>query len=294
MKKLNLFVRFNLIYCLFIILWGAWVRLSGSGAGCGEHWPLCDGEVVPLAPDYEKLIEYTHRFTSGIFGITILWLTIWGARLKELAPAGKKYFYGALFFTITEALIGAVLVKKGLVADNTSIARAWVMGFHLVNTFFLVGCLVGADFFTRERINKASVKIQWPWIISIVLILFVGATGAIAALGDTFFPSETLIEGIRKDFARDSSLLIRLRIFHPIFAVAASALLLNLVLADYGKTKDDRHFIILIISALALGALNWLLMAPHWLVLIHLFTANLFWIMTLRQIFFRKYGEEYV
>ena len=37
-------------YNLLVIVWGAYVRASGSGAGCGNHWPLCNGVVVPNAP----------------------------------------------------------------------------------------------------------------------------------------------------------------------------------------------------------------------------------------------------
>ena len=53
---------------LLVILWGAWVRITGSGAGCGEHWPDCNGQVVPRDPGVETLIEFTHRATSGRMG----------------------------------------------------------------------------------------------------------------------------------------------------------------------------------------------------------------------------------
>ena len=51
----------NLFYCLFVILWGAFVRASGSGAGCGAHWPLCNGVLVPQSPALATIIELTHR-----------------------------------------------------------------------------------------------------------------------------------------------------------------------------------------------------------------------------------------
>ncbi|MBX0327493.1 COX15/CtaA family protein [Oscillochloris sp. ZM17-4] len=56
----------NLGYNLLVILWGAFVRASGSGAGCGAHWPLCDGQVIPQAPGAEQLVEFSHRLTSGL------------------------------------------------------------------------------------------------------------------------------------------------------------------------------------------------------------------------------------
>src|SRR5690606_14050623 len=44
-----------------VILQGAVVRATGSGAGCGSHWPTCNGQVIPLAPTLETGIEFSHR-----------------------------------------------------------------------------------------------------------------------------------------------------------------------------------------------------------------------------------------
>lgn len=292
MKNFKLLVNINLIFCLFIILWGAWVRLSGSGAGCGEHWPLCDGEVIPMAPDIKKLIEFTHRITSGLFGITVLLMSIWAYKLKSINSLAKKSAMASLIFTIIEALIGAVLVKKGLVADNSSIARAWVMGLHLVNTFFLVGSLVLTNFYTSFDGEKKCQKISNYWWYSLILILLVGATGAIAALGDTLFPASSLIEGVKSDFNTTSHILIRLRIFHPILAVFTCALLLKLSLETLGRYREDKMLIGVIILSLLIGLFNFSLLAPTWLVLIHLLMANILWILSLRQVLIRSYANE--
>ena len=55
-----------LAYNVVVILWGAIVRATGSGAGCGSHWPLCNGVVLPNAEKASTLIEFAHRATSGI------------------------------------------------------------------------------------------------------------------------------------------------------------------------------------------------------------------------------------
>ena len=52
-------------YTVLTILWGAYVRATGSGAGCGRHWPLCNGEVLPRAPGAAMIIEFSHRATAG-------------------------------------------------------------------------------------------------------------------------------------------------------------------------------------------------------------------------------------
>ncbi len=39
-----------LLWNVLVALWGAYVRATGSGAGCGSHWPTCNGEILPRAP----------------------------------------------------------------------------------------------------------------------------------------------------------------------------------------------------------------------------------------------------
>ena len=66
--QLNRFAKYAwgvLGYNILVILWGAYVRASGSGAGCGSHWPLCNGQVVPRAEQVGTLIEFAHRVSSA-------------------------------------------------------------------------------------------------------------------------------------------------------------------------------------------------------------------------------------
>ena len=66
-----------LAYFIAVILWGALVRATGSGAGCGDHWPLCNGTVVQHSPRTDTLIEFTHRVTSGISFFSAVGLLVW-------------------------------------------------------------------------------------------------------------------------------------------------------------------------------------------------------------------------
>src|SRR5690606_230459 len=134
------FVRyawFVTVYRLGIILRGAWVRITHSGAGCGDHWPTCNGEVIPFAPSTETMIEYIHRLTSGLSLPMVIVLIVWAFRLFPRGHRVRKATIGTLFFLLTEAAVGAGLVKFELVADNASVARAITASFHLVNTFIL-------------------------------------------------------------------------------------------------------------------------------------------------------------
>src|SRR5262245_62215656 len=73
------FIRFawlTLGITIVVIVWGAVVRATGSGAGCGSHWPLCNGVVVPRSPSMATLIELGHRLTSGLALLLVLGLVI--------------------------------------------------------------------------------------------------------------------------------------------------------------------------------------------------------------------------
>ena len=59
---------------VLVVLWGAVVRATQSGAGCGNNWPLCNGEVIPVSPRVDTIIEFTHRCMTG--GATVLVLAL--------------------------------------------------------------------------------------------------------------------------------------------------------------------------------------------------------------------------
>lgn len=281
LKRISLF---NLILALFIILWGAWVRLSGSGAGCGEHWPLCNGAVIPLEPSVKTLIEFTHRLTSGIFGITVLWGYV--CSRKTGVSIIKKSFLLTGVFTLTEALIGAILVKAGLVESNSSGLRALVISLHLVNTLALLYFLTQNYFLaSRSEVGKDLKHIKRPNIVRINWWLFglAGATGAIAALGNTLFPETSLIQGIAKDFSSSSHFLINLRVLHPVFAIS---LVVGLYLSsDLFSPKARRQLIVFCFIAVSWGVINWILLAPSWGALIHLLIGDLLFCFYSYQVF---------
>lgn len=285
-SKTGKLIVFNFLLALFIILWGAWVRLSGSGAGCGDHWPLCHGEVIPLTPSVKTLIEFTHRLTSGIFGFTVLGQVIFAAKEFGKKHAQFKLSIIFLFLTIVEALIGAVLVKKGLVVDDDSALRAWVIGAHLVNTLLLMGSLTLCAFFHQKETKWSSCNEgpRWEGVaasLGLFLILIVSAFGAVTALGNSLFPSDSLIQGMASDFDPDAPFLIRLRIYHPGLAILSGVLWI-ILLTKWRELKEvtasSQFTLSLVFVAIGFGAVNWLLMAPVWGALTHLFLADLVWV----------------
>src|SRR5205823_12818689 len=122
----------------------------GSGAGCGNHWPLCNGQMVPLSPTLNTIIEFTHRVTSGIDLAMVALLVIWAFRaFPRHHPARLGAVLSAILL-MTEALIGAALVLLEHVARNATANPASSLSTHLVNTLTLLGCLT----LTASRSNR--------------------------------------------------------------------------------------------------------------------------------------------
>lgn len=147
---------------LVVIVWGAVVRATGSGAGCGSHWPLCNGEVVPLAPSVATVIEFVHRITSGGVMLMAVWLVVLARRTFTLGHPARRWAWISLMFMCIEAAIGAGIVLLELVADNASAMRAAYVGGHLVNTLLLVGAMTSTLWWSHRAPSTEHPSTQHP------------------------------------------------------------------------------------------------------------------------------------
>jgi heme a synthase len=285
--KLARYAWFVLAWNVAVILWGAYVRATGSGAGCGAHWPLCNGEVVPRAPTTEMLVEFSHRLSSGLALVAVVVLVAWIWRAAAAGHPARRAGAASLVFIIVEALLGAGLVLFRLVAQDESLARAMVMPLHLVNTLVLLLCLtLTAHFLSGGAPVAIAGRTRTFGVLLALLILMiaVGKTGAIAALGDTLYPARSFFDGFKADLSPASSLLLRLRILHPALGVAVGAMLVfgagavPLAPADRRGRLAKRAVIALAIVQVLLGFVNVWLLAPVWMQLAHLLVADLLWI----------------
>jgi cytochrome c oxidase assembly protein subunit 15 len=287
-RAFRVFSWFTLVYTLAVVLWGAFVRATGSGAGCGDHWPVCNGEVVPRAPTLQTVIEYTHRVTSGLALVLAVVLCVWGLRAHAKGHPVRKAAVASLVLMLTEAAVGAGLVLFKMVADNPSLARAWWMAAHLINTFLLVGAMALTAWWAggRERLTwKRQGLTGWLLGGSLAGVLVLGVSGAIAALGDTLFPATSLAEGLRQDMSPTAHVLLRLRVLHPVLAVAVGALVVfsAAMVARLRPSPAVRRGALLlgVLYALQLtaGLVNLVLLAPVWMQLVHLLLADAVWIV---------------
>jgi heme a synthase len=281
-----------LAFFVATILWGAVVRATGSGNGCGDHWPLCNGTVWQQSPTLHTIIEFTHRISAGaIDSVLVLSLIVWTWRRTMKGHLARWAAGATLFLTVTEGALGAVLVKFGLTAESRSPMRAPVEALHLSNTLLLLAALAMTAHFLSRRIGYRwrDVRITAPvgTTIGMIAIMIVGVTGSLAALGDTLFPASSLGNAMQQDFAGhltgESTWLLRWRWTHPTIAILASIFLIWLLIraARRGGPWDNRRLsalvVILLVVQYVLGALDVWLLAPVWMQVVHLLGADALW-----------------
>lgn len=291
MTAFSKFAWFVLVYNIAVVLWGAYVRATGSGAGCGAHWPLCNGEVVPQSPGTAMAIEFTHRVMSGLALPLVLVLLVWAWRAYPTGSLPRKWAGLAVLFTITEALVGAGLVLFQLVAQDASAARALGVGVHLVNTFLLLASIAMAAWWATPAVSgEGGPRLTGRGAVLGLLgvgllgVLLLGTTGAITALGDTLFPASSIAQGLQQDVDPTASFLIRLRVFHPFLAIGVGVFVILLgrgLAAFYAGTRVQ--MLVGVLTALVIaqgiaGMVNIYLLAPIWMQMVHLLLADLVWI----------------
>ncbi len=265
------------IYTLLVILWGAWVRISHSGDGCGNHWPLCNGEVIPSFQKTKTWVEYAHRLMSGTYGLIVIYI-FFKLRTAPVSSIIKKLNYALLALMISEALLGAVLVKGELVTVNDSFMRLLVMIFHQLNSFFLTG-VTFLFYLNLNNMNGENIDRQRPRLNFLFIFLVLPITGAVAALSTTLFPAISVWQGIIDDFSQNTHAFIRLRVLHPLLATLISG---GFIIWCWQKGHQRLAFEFMI--ALTVGFITLLTLSPTYLKLSHLLLAHLLWARLLQML----------
>ncbi|WP_419806958.1 COX15/CtaA family protein [Terriglobus sp.] len=273
---------FTLAVLIVVVLEGAVVRATSSGGGCGNHWPLCNGEVFPHHPRVATVIEFTHRSLTGFSSVCVLLSVIATFLVTPPQHRARRASVFMGLFLIGEALLGAVLVKFGLVENNTSTLRVVMQSVHFTNTLLLLAAttLVAVwlgPVFDDGTPTPALRRATWTALAAVVLT---GATGSLAALADTVFPSPDLRTALAADFAQHSPLLIRMRWMHPAAAALATvaALLMVRQLQRIGHARGARFLAWNIAAQIAIGILDVVFLAPISLQVLHLLSADMFWV----------------
>ena len=280
-------VRFGWVvvwYNVLVVLWGALVRATGSGAGCGNNWPLCNGQVIPLAPRVDTMIEFTHRMMVGGAMPAVILLLVWTFRGTLKGSAARVFAVLSTILLVNEAFLGALLVKLGYVTGNQSAGRVVILSIHFSNTLLLLAALTATAIMLgtaqswnglRSRSSRNS-----PIVLAgLLATLIVGVSGSMAALGDTLFPAVSLRAAMAQDFAAASPWLLRVRWVHPASALVAAAFIVWIVVQAWHRKKVLARLAVGLLGLqFALGLLDLLLLAPLWMQVLHLLGADLYWV----------------
>ena len=307
-----------LIYAVFTVLLGAFVRSSVSGDGCGTSWPLCDGgTLLPHMPGLEnvgiadlfgkltnpgayagqigevraellrKIVEFSHRSSTLPLVLGVVALFGWGRFAfprKSLVRVGTGI---AVLFIVFESLIGAVLVKKGLVTNDASQMRALMMPVHLISTFVL---LTGLSMTAWYSSGKARLQLRDQGalgglaLLGLALTLWVSLNGSFSALGGMIYHYASHQELFAAATAPDAPFLVAAKVRHP-YGAAGIAMVLSLVgglLMHLRPSADTRRFAyslwFLLTAQMLCGIVSVLLMAPPYMQILHLALADVLWI----------------
>ncbi len=279
--KVSTFAWVLLVVNLAIAAWGGFVRATFSGDGCGDHWPLCGGKLVPDFATLKQVFEFSHRASVGLVIPVVGWL-IW--RVYRVFPKGHQARKAALYtgiFTMSESLVGAWLVIYKLVAYNDSAYRAMSMATHLVNTFLLVSAIALTALLAG---GMAPIRLRGqgavPWIIGIATIstIILGISGSVSALGHALKPVPDVLKAAADPA---SHWMVRLQPLHPLIAISvglylllASGLLIHLRPSPPVKKSVQLMMSIYGVQML-FGLANIWLKAPVWMQCVHLVLADI-------------------
>ena len=265
-----------------VIVSGDIVQATGSGAGCGESWPRCDGALVPSLEDAATGIEFAHRAATAL--LTGLIAALYLAARRSFAighPIRAAMRYVGIFFVV-EVAIGALLVAFGWVEDDSSIGRLVADGLHVINTFLLIGAL--ALVVHRARGGAGLMRSNRAAVVGASIILAIAITGAINSLADTLFPADTVLEGLREEFGPAAPILVRVRAIHPVIAVLGGVVVF-LVARRLGDETTDAtarqlaRLVQWVVGAqFTIGILNLVLLTPVETQILHLVGADVLWL----------------
>jgi hypothetical protein len=234
--------------------------------------------------------------------LTLVAVTLAARAGEEARAAGSRYLLRGANHPVVYALVAAVFYFLPLAALGQFTAeRLWALVW--VDTEAMFPTLVRGDLLLVDRTAYRDGPPQLGDIVvvqhndgrgplrlgrahaagalsaCVAALLLTSVSGAIAALGDTLFPAESLFEAWRQELSVTSNVLIRLRLLHPVIAVAAAGLVVAVARAGArGEERGARLLVGLVAVQLGAGAINVLLLAPIWLQLVHLLLANAVWV----------------
>ena len=246
------------VACLHLVF-GAIVRISGSGMGCGDHWPRCYGRWFPPLDRPDLVIEVFHRYLASILILSLGFLVAAAWRRRSQPGVGGaggvlRAAALALGLGLSAALLGAITVKLGN-APFATLAH-WTVAMSLVAA--LVAAIIRAGGFGGDeaRMGGASKKAGRGTVAGAAMALLAVVMGGLtakypgAAVACLSFP----LCGANPDVIRGA---VHVQLTHRVLAFVLVLHLGGLVMG-FRKRREARVVRRAAALALALGVLQWL------------------------------------
>ncbi len=264
------------ILAIGLITLGGVVRITGSGMGCGDHWPLCNGRIFPNLADTLEVIEWSHRWVASLLSTTILALAVVAWRRHRNDPYLRNPALFALGILVLQVLLGAVTVKLGTAAPAVVI--------HLGNAMLLLAVLIVCALRTGEGVPAGGGSIPPVVLFAAVLGFVTILAGAFVANYDAglYCLGFPLCAG---ELGPPATVLGRVQWVHRLlaFGFLASAGFVfawgqRLDRAQYrGVRSAARHVLFATVAQIAVAAAMILHLLPTSLRAMHLLVGSLVW-----------------
>jgi heme A synthase len=158
-----------------LITFGALVRVTDSGLGCGNSWPLCNGTVIPPLDNLTAWVEWSHRLIAiliGLLGIGMLVLAVRGYQKNNRAVVTITFIAAGLF--AFQSGLGALVVIFDLPPT--------VVTLHLASAMLLLATLLLSVIFAWHRpppVQTSRDNVTTLAYVTMALSLLIILTGAL-------------------------------------------------------------------------------------------------------------------
>jgi heme A synthase len=213
-----------------LIVFGAVVRVTDSGLGCGNHWPLCNGTIFPPLDNITAWIEWLHRLFALLIGLCGLAMLVTAIRARKVQrPAVLVLTVIAALLYVTVATLGRYVVVHDL--------QPTLVTLHLGVAMLLLGSLLSTAILARYRPTQSYPRDRFTVLVYLTaalsfIIILTGALvrGSGAALACVTWP---LCNG--SAFPFDQGQLASIHMFHRYAVIALGVSLLLMVVSALGN-----------------------------------------------------------
>jgi heme A synthase len=246
-----------------LIVLGAVVRITGSGMGCGDHWPLCNGRLFPPLDDLGTLIEWSHRLVAALVSALVAGLAgyTWWLYDRPTARPPVRPAYVALGLLLVQVLLGAITVKLAL--------PPWTVILHLGTAMLLLAALLVAarEAQLKPGARPGSVVLLGLAFVTILFGALVANLGAASAcLGFPLCNGQLLPAG---------NYLQHLHWTHRLLAYALAAYVVWW--AARSKRREAWAVVAIVALQVGVGAVTVLLGLPAGLQAVHVAVGTAVW-----------------